>query len=150
MADLKFGLKNADGSPLRPAKTGFGGLTLRSTCLKPIIAAVNGIAFGGGMELALSCDIVIASEKAEFALPEPKVGLAALAGGLVRLPRMIGYHSAMRMILTGQRVSAQEGCRLGFVSEVVPHDQLLARALEVAAQITACSPDSIRASKVRQ
>ena len=82
-----------------------------------------------------------------FSLPEPKVGLAALAGGLARLPRVVGLHNAMGMILTARKVTAQEGHRLGFVNEVVPHDALLKKALECAKMITACSPDSIRASK---
>jgi enoyl-CoA hydratase/carnithine racemase len=74
-----------------------------------VIAAVNGVAHGGGFETALACDIIIASqEKADFALPEPKVGLMASAGGVVRLPRIIGYHNAMGMILTGRRVGAEE------------------------------------------
>ena len=82
-----------------------------------------------------------------FALPEPKVGLAALAGGLNRLPRMIGSKRALGMILTGKHVPAEEGERLGFVNEVVPHDQLMDRAFGVADEILACSPLSIRASK---
>ena len=83
-----------------------------------------------------------------FSLPEPKVGLAALAGGLARLPRVVGLHNAMGMILTAKRVTAQEGYRLGFVNEVTPHDNLLKKALEYADMIMACSPDSIKASKV--
>ena len=128
--------------------TGFGGLVQRETCFKPIIAAVNGIAHGGGFELALACDIIVASEKASFALPEPKRGLAALAGGLVRLPRVIGPHKALELILTGKTSTAQEGQAYGWVNDVVPHDKVLARAIEVAHLILECSPDSIAASKV--
>jgi enoyl-CoA hydratase/carnithine racemase len=114
---------------------------------KPVIAAVNGVAMGGGFEIALACDLIIASEQATFALPEPKVGLAALAGGLNRLPRQIGVKRALGMILTGRHVSAREGYELGFVNEVVPHDQLLAAARRWAEQICECAPLSIRASK---
>jgi acetyl-CoA C-acetyltransferase len=111
-----------------------------------VIAAVNGVAMGGGFELALACDLIVVSERAVFALPEPKVGLAATAGGLVRLPREIGSKRALHMILTGRQVSAREGQELGFVNEIAPHDQLMARALDLARQILACSPMSIRAS----
>ena len=99
---------------------GFAGLTSRFDCDKPIIAAVNGVAMGGGFEIALACDLIIASENATFALPEPRVGLAALAGGVHRLPRQIGLKRAMGMILTARHVSAKEGLELGFVNEVVP------------------------------
>ncbi len=88
---------------------GFAGLTSRFDCDKPIIAAVNGVAMGGGFEIALACDLIIASENATFALPEPRVGLAALAGGLHRLPRQIGLKRAMGMILTARHVSAERG-----------------------------------------
>ena len=114
---------------------------------KPVIAAVNGVAMGGGFEIALACDLIIASENAKFALPEPKVGLAALAGGLNRLPRQIGPKRALGMILTGRHVSPEEGKELGFVNDVVPHDQLMDAAMDWAKQICACAPLSIRASK---
>ena len=122
-------------------------MTSRFDLTKPVIAAVNGVAMGGGFEIALACDLIIASDQAKFALPEPKVGLAALAGGLQRLPRQIGSKRALGMILTGRHVSADEGYQLGFVNEVVPHEQLMERALDWARQILACSPLSIRASK---
>jgi enoyl-CoA hydratase/carnithine racemase len=127
--------------------SGFGGLTMRFDCDKPIIAAVNGVAMGGGFEIALACDLIIASENATFALPEPRVGLAALAGGLQRLPRQIGSKRAMSMILTGRHVSAREGHELGFVNEVVPRGEALGAAERWASQICECSPMSIRASK---
>ncbi len=132
--------------PQHPPK-GFGGLTNRFDLVKPVIAAVNGIAMGGGFEIALACDIIVASDRAVFALPEPRVGLAAGAGGLQRLPRMIPLKHAMGMMLTGRRVSAEEGCRLGFVTAVVPHDQLMAEARRWANEILECSPMSIRATK---
>ncbi|MEJ0025519.1 MAG: enoyl-CoA hydratase-related protein [Rhizomicrobium sp.] len=126
---------------------GFGGLVSRFDLDKPLIAAVNGIAMGGGFEIALACDIILASDAAVFALPEPRVGLAALAGGLHRLPREIGTKRALGMILTGRRVGAAEGKELGFVNEVVPAADLMTRARALAAQIMELSPMSVRASK---
>ena len=127
--------------------SGFAGLTARFDCDKPIIAAVNGVAMGGGFETALACDLIIAAENAMFALPEPKVGLAALAGGLHRLPRQIGLKRAMGMILTGRHVTAREGFDLGFVNEVVPKGDALQAAQRWADAICRNSPMSIRASK---
>jgi enoyl-CoA hydratase/carnithine racemase len=147
-ADLKY--RPTPGAPDPRAAgrtTGMGGLVSRFDLDKPLIAAVNGIAMGGGFETALACDLIIASENAVFALPEPRVGIAALAGGLQRLPRQIGLKPAMGMILTGRRVSAQEGLELGFVNEVVPHGELMAAARRWAGLILECSPVSIRASK---
>ena len=142
--DLKH---QATGGKMGSPPSGFAGLTSRFDLTKPLIAAVNGVAMGGGFEIALACDLIIASDKAVFALPEPKVGLAALAGGLHRLPRQIGLKRAMGMILTARRVSAEEGAALGFVNEVAPHDQLMAVANRWAQMICECSPMSIRASK---
>ncbi len=142
--DLKF---QAGGGTLERPPSGFGGITSRFDLDKPVIAAVNGIAMGGGFEIALACDLIVASEQAVFALPEPRVGLAALAGGLHRLPREIGTKQAMGMILTGRRVSAREGLALGFVNEVVAHDDVMPAARRWAAQILECSPMSLRASK---
>jgi crotonobetainyl-CoA hydratase len=127
--------------------SGFAGLTSRFDCDKPIIAAVNGVAMGGGFETVLACDLIIAAENATFALPEPRVGLAALAGGLHRLPRQIGLKQAMGMILTGRHVSAREGFELGFVNEVVPKGEALQAAERWAELICQNSPMSIRASK---
>ena len=118
--DLKW---QAAGGKRGWDKGGFAGLTSRFDCDKPIIAAVNGVAMGGGFEIALACDLIIASENATFALPEPRVGLAALAGGVHRLPRQIGLKRAMGMILTARHVSAKEGLELGFVNEVVPQSE---------------------------
>jgi len=143
--DLKHQAGGGDMSG-QPA-TGFAGLTNRTGLVKPVIAAVNGVAMGGGFEIALACDLIIASEDATFALPEPRVGLAALAGGIHRLPRQIGLKNAMGMLLTGRRVSAEEGLRLGFVNEVVPKGEALAGAKRWAAQILECAPLSVRASK---
>ncbi len=143
--DLKHQASGGDMSGM-PA-SGFAGLTSRFDLDKPVIAAVNGVAMGGGFEIALACDIIVASEQALFALPEPRVGLAALAGGLQRLPRMIPLKHAMGMILTGRRVPAAEGKELGFVTDVVPHDELMTKARAWADQILECSPMSVRASK---
>jgi enoyl-CoA hydratase/carnithine racemase len=143
--DLKHQATGGDmsGQP----ESGFAGLTNRRTLVKPVIAAVNGVAMGGGFEIALACDLIIATEDAVFALPEPRVGLAALAGGIHRLPRQIPLKQAMGMLLTGRRVSAAEGKQLGFVNEVAPKGQALAVAKKWAAMILECAPLSVRASK---
>ena len=137
----------AEGGKRVPTPRGFGGLTSRFDLTKPVIAAVNGVAMGGGFEIALACDLIVASDNALFALPEPRVGLAALAGGLQRLPRQIGTKQALGMILTGRRVTAAEGQTLGFVNEVVPQAKLMETAKRWAREICECSPLSIRASK---
>ena len=142
--DLKY--QAAGGSRERPA-SGFGGLTQRFDLEKPVIAAVNGYAMGGGFEIALACDLIIASDNAVFALPEPRVGLAALAGGLHRLPRMIPQKQALGMILTGRRVTAKEGKELGFVNEVTTQAGLMGTSKRWAEMILECSPMSLRASK---
>jgi len=142
--DLRW---QAEGNKRPPVPRGFGGLTHRFDLDKPVIAAVNGVAMGGGFEIALACDIILASDNAIFALPEPRVGLAALAGGLHRLPREIGMKRAMGMILTGRRVGAEEGQTLGFVTDVAPQADLMERARYWAGQICECAPLSIRASK---
>jgi enoyl-CoA hydratase/carnithine racemase len=142
--DLKY---QAAGNPITVPPTGFAGLTSRFDLSKPVIAAVNGLAMGGGFEIALACDLIVAAETAMFALPEPRVGLAALAGGLHRLPREIGLKKALGMILTARRVGAAEGQELGFVNEVAKPAELIPAAKKLAAQILECSPMSIRASK---
>ena len=142
--DLKW---QATGGEMRSPPSGFAGLTSRFDLAKPLIAAVNGVAMGGGFEIALACDLIVASEAAVFALPEPRVGLAALAGGLHRLPRAIGVRRAMGMILTARRVGAVEGKELGFVHEVVPAAELMAAARKLAATICELGPLSVRASK---
>ena len=147
--DLKYHAELRARTGERPTHPpqGFAGLTARFDLEKPVIAAVNGIAMGGGFEIALACDLIIASEQAVFALPEPRVGLAAGAGGLQRLPRMIPLKQAMGKMLTGRRVTAGEGARLGFVTAVVPHAQLMIEARRWAGMILECSPMSIRATK---
>src|SRR4029453_2977710 len=113
----------------------------------PVIPPVNGVARGGGFGIALACDIIIASDQARFALPEPRVGLAAGASGMQRLSRTIPLKKAMGMSVTGRHVPAQEGYELGFVTAVVPHAKLMAEAKRWAGQILECSPMSIRATK---
>lgn len=126
---------------------GYAGLIRRYDLNKPVIAAVNGFALGGGFEIALACDIIIAARGAKFGLPEPLVGAVALGGGLHRLPRQIGLKQAMGMILTAKPVSADEGYRMGFVNEVVDAEGLPAKLREYCGAILAGAPAAIRASK---
>ena len=138
--------QQAEGEALASPKMGFAGLTSRFSLLKPVIAAVNGVAMGGGFEAALACDLIVAHERAVFALPEAKVGLAALGGGLQRLPREIGLKRAMGILLTGRSITAHEGFELGFVNEVTDGNVLVA-ARRWAAELLGCSPLSLRATK---
>jgi crotonobetainyl-CoA hydratase len=142
--DLKY--RSSVGRQPMPA-SGFGGLTSRFDLDKPVIAAVNGLALGGGFELALACDIVIADEQAQFGLPEVGVGLAALAGGLQRLPLQIGLKAAMGIALTGRKLTASGLQRLGGVNEVVPAGKALAGARRWAEDILCAAPLAVRASK---
>src|SRR5690242_17132503 len=141
--DLKV---QASGKRRPNGPRGFAGICSRFDLTKPLLAAVNGVAMGGGFETALACDIIIAAENAVFALPEPRVGLVA-GSGVHRLPRMIPQKQALGMILTGRRVSAAEGKQLGFVNEVVPQREALQAAKRWAGLILECSPMAIRASK---
>ena len=143
--DLKAQAKVSGRRQFPPG--GFAGLSTRFDLDKPVIAAVNGMAMGGGFELALACDLVIADESALFALPEPKVGLAALAGGVQYLPKAIGLPRAMGILLTGRRVSAREGYELGFVTAVTEKGKSLDVAKEWAGQMLECSPMALRATK---
>jgi enoyl-CoA hydratase/carnithine racemase len=147
--DLKYHaeLRAKTGARPQSPPKGFGGITNRHDLDKPVIAAVNGVAMGGGFEIALAADLIIASQQARFALPEPRVGLAAGAGGMQRLARQIPLKRAMGMMLTGRQVSAQEGYELGFVTALVPHAELMSEARRWAQQILECSPMSIRATK---
>ena len=99
---------------------GFGALSLRESLDVPVIARVNGYALGGGMEMVLGCDIVVAADTARFGLPEPRIGRLPLDGGMVQLARQLPYHQAMGLLLTGRRAPAEEMQRLGLVNEVVP------------------------------
>ena len=148
--DLKF---QAEHGPERVRELrrglegGFGGLTRRASCYKPIIAAVNGFALGGGFELVLACDLIVAAEHASFGLPEPRVGLMAAAGGAHRLPRYIPYHTAMAVLLAGKRLSAAEAHACGLVNEVVAGDALMETARRWAGEILEGAPLSVRATK---
>lgn len=147
--DLKFQAQTvSEGKPFpQGPASGFAGLTSRFDLTKPVIAAVNGVSMGGGFEIALACDLIIASENAKFALPEPRVGLAAAAGGMQRLSQQISLKQAMGMLLTGRHVPAQEALELGFVNEVVPEGEALKAARRWAEQVMECSPVSIRTTK---
>lgn len=125
---------------------GFGGITERPPA-KPVIAAVEGYALAGGFELVLACDLVVASEEARFGLPEVTRGLAAGAGGLLRLHRRIPYHKAMEMVLTGSRVPAAELHAAGLISKVVPAGEALTAARALAGQVAANAPLAVVASK---
>ncbi|KAL8662895.1 MAG: hypothetical protein Q9202_004317 [Teloschistes flavicans] len=136
--------------------TGFGGLSRRQRGQKPVIAAVHGVCFGGGFEMAVNADMVLASPAAVFALPEVRVGVVALAGALPRLVRTVGRQRAMELALTGRRIGAEEARQWGLVNEVVDvagaeggggEMAVVRRAVEVARVICANSPDSVVASK---
>lgn len=114
-------------------------------CGKPVIACINGVALGGGCELALVCTLRIASEKAALGLPEVKLGLIPGYGGTQRMPRLIGQSAALRLMLTAKNVSAEEALRLGLVDEVVPAATLMARGLELAQTIANMAPLAISA-----
>ena len=145
--DLKYTAEHGERvGPIVPGDP-LGGITRDFECWKPIIAAVNGYALGGGLELALACDIVIAADHAELGLPEPRVGLVAGAGGVHRLPRQIPLKIAMGMLLTGRRISAQGGYRIGLVNEVAPLSELMPTAQRWANEILDGAPLSARASK---
>jgi crotonobetainyl-CoA hydratase len=131
---------SANGEKRVDAGSRFAAITRGFECPKPLIAAVNGVAAGGGFEIALACDIVIAAGNARFGLPEPRVGLIAGAGGIHRLARQIPLKHAMGLLLTGRLISAQEAFRLGVVNEVVPAPKLMPTAQRWAEEILQCSP----------
>ncbi len=137
----------ADGGFKEYPSSGYAGLIERFDLNKPLIAAVDGFALGGGFEVALACDMIIATDRSSFGLPEPLVGAVALGGGLHRLARQIGLKQAMGMVLTAERVPADEGFRLGFVNQVVAPGELDAAVDEVCERILRCAPLSIAASK---
>jgi len=128
-------------------KGGFGGITSRFDCFKPFIAAVNGLALGGGFEIALACDIIIAAEDAYFGLPEPRVGLWPGAGGVYRLSRQIPYHAAMSVVIAQRNLTAQQALAYGVVNEVVPREDLMKTVDQYIEDILVGSPLSVRACK---
>ena len=118
-----------------------------AACPKPVIAAVNGFALGGGCELAMTCDIIVAGESAKFGQPEVKIGIIPGGGGTQRLPRAVGKYKAMRYVLTGDLFSAKEAFDMDLVSELVPDAEVEKRAVEMAKQIAALSPLAIQQAK---
>lgn len=137
----------ATGDHTKP-KTGFAGITHRFDLFKPLIARVNGLALGGGVEIVAACDLAIAADHARFGLPEPRVGLAALGGGLLqRLPRQIGMKDAMALVLTGRPVDAQAARAMGLINQAVPATDLDAAVAAMVADILACAPLAVQASK---
>lgn len=147
-ADLKntSNLKGVDyWAAARPG--GFGGIALRETLDVPVIARVNGFALGGGLEMVLGCDLVVACEEASFGLPEPLVGRLPLDGGMLLLQRQIPFRQAMAMMLTGQRIKAQRALEIGLINEVVPRAGLDAAVDRWVKQLLACAPLSLKAVK---
>jgi len=127
---------------------GFAGMTQRFDLWKPVIAAVNGLCLGGGVEIVAACDLAISAEHAEFGLPEPRVGLAALGGGaLQRLARQMPMKDAMWLVLTGRRIPASEAKRVSLVNEVVGRGEALVAAQRLATEMLACAPLALVASK---
>lgn len=144
-------LKNPSVSGLAywaaPRPGGFGGIALRETLNVPVVARVNGYALGGGFEMVLGCDIVVACEEATFGLPEALVGRMALDGGMTLLQRQVPFRKAMAMLLTGKRVSAAQALDMGLVNEVVPRAELDAAVARWVGDILACAPLSLKAIK---
>jgi crotonobetainyl-CoA hydratase len=145
-ADLKALSRGELIAPRRHPEWAFGGY-VRHFISKPTIAAVNGLAFGGGLELCLASDLVIAVPSARFALPEVKRGIIAAAGGAFRLPRQIPRKVALEMIFTGEPIDAAAAQRLGLVNRLSGPDDLLEVTLALAAQIAANAPLSVQSSK---
>lgn len=125
----------------------FAGWDRFAACRKPVIAAVNGFALGGGCELAMMCDLIIASDKAKFGQPEIKLGVTPGMGGSIRLTKAIGKAKAMDLVLTGRMIDGEEADRIGLVSRVVPHDDLMSVALSAAEEIASFSIPSLMAAK---
>ena len=146
-ADMKGGGASGLEYWAAPRPGGFGGIALRTTLDVPVIARVNGHALGGGLEMALGCNLIIAAEEATFGLPEARVGRLPLDGGMVLLQRQISSRHAMGMLLTGRRISAAEALRFGLVNAVVPRAELNAEVERWLADILACAPLSLRAIK---
>lgn len=146
-ADMKGSGKSGLEYWADPRPNGFGGIALRKTLDVPIIARVNGYAMGGGFEMVLGCDIVIAAEHARFALPEGRVGRMPLDGGMVLLQRKIPHNQAMGVMLTGRQHTADEMYRFGIVNEIAPAETLDEVVDRWTADIVACAPLSLRAIK---
>ena len=134
-----------DPDPVRDA-WGFAGVVTHPVS-KPVIAAVNGLALGGGWEIVLSCDLVVAADTAQFGLPEVRHGLIAGGGGALRLPRHLPPALAMEVLLTGATLDARRAAELGLVNAVVPHEEVLMKALELAELIARNAPLAVQATK---
>ncbi len=143
--DLKA-FSSGESKDIMGASGGFGGLTQRDFA-KPMIAAVNGSALAGGLEIMLSCDLVVAADHALFGIPEAKRGLIAGAGGLLRLPKRLPLAVAYELAMTGDPIDAARAYALGLVNQVVPGDAVLAGALALADRIAANAPLAVRYSK---
>ena len=141
--DLKAALR---GESPEVKGRGFGGLT-EAEPTKPLIAAVEGFAMGGGFELALACDLIVAAEDARFGLPEVKRGLIAAGGGVIRLPKRIPHHLAMELLLTGEPVDGRRAGELGLANRVVGKGQAVAEALRLAEQLATNAPLALAAVK---
>lgn len=135
-----------NGECLTETEHGFAGITER-LCSKPIVCAANGTAVAGGLEIALACDVIVAADHARFGLTEVKVGLLATSGGLVRLPKLIPAKIAAEMCLTGNLITAQRAYEVGLVNHVVPADQVMDKAMELAQRMAANAPISLRLTK---
>jgi crotonobetainyl-CoA hydratase len=147
-ADMKGGSGASGLEYWALARTGgFGGIALRDTLDVPVIARVNGHAVGGGFEMVLGCDIIVAAQEATFGLPEARVGRLPLDGGMTLLQRQVPFHLAMGLLLTGRRIPAAEALRIGLVNEVVPRAELDAAVDRWVADVLACAPLSVRAIK---
>lgn len=147
-ADIAAMAAAADGGdPYRVPESGYGGLTNRFDLHKPVIAAVEGVAMGGGFELALACDLVIATTGSRFALPEPRIGAVAYAGGIHRLPRQIGMKRAMDLLLTGRTIDAVTAERWGLINQVVAEGELQAVLEQTIALLLANAPLALQATK---
>ncbi len=144
-ADLKE-ISAGNGGALSTKKGGFAGIARRERT-KPLIAAITGSALAGGTEIALSCDMIIAADDTNFGLPEVKRSLVAGAGGLFRLPRMVGRAVALEAILTGDPLSSQRAYELGMVNKVVPEAQVMDEAMKLAARTPANAPLAVEASR---
>ncbi len=125
----------------------FAGWDRFAACRKPVVAAVNGFALGGGCELAMMCDLILASDKAKFGQPEIKLGVTPGMGGSIRLTKAVGKAKAMDLVLTGRMIGAEEADKMGLVSRVVAHDELIETAKSVAEEIAGFSIPSIMAAK---
>jgi crotonobetainyl-CoA hydratase len=145
--DLKAAAAQGESESTYQGVGGFAGLTELFDLDKPVIAAVNGTAVGGGFELALACDLIVAVESANFFLPETSVGVVADAGGVQRLPRRLPHCIAMDLLLTGRHMAAREAAHYGLVNYVTSREQLLVRARELAHVIAAGAPLAVRAIK---